>query len=228
MLAFRIWRWSVLALVCGLTAPAARAEMITPNSIPNPPGAVGSANGTLVDANSLVSTQYDGLGLRFLTAVAITQLNNISVWAPINRGSQNTISYTFYGVGGLLVRPGSLTPTTASSVTMDVIGITGTPDVVANSFYGYLPIVPVLQSTPGPDGGQLWTLTGPGIASFGIGPSASQTGAWGVAGVFFTPSPAPEPSSLVLACLGLPSLGLAGWFRRPRRRKVVATVTSEA
>jgi hypothetical protein len=24
----------------------------------------------------------------------------------------------------------------------------------------------------------------------------------------------PEPSSLVLACLGLPSLGLAGWFRR--------------
>jgi hypothetical protein len=28
----------------------------------------------------------------------------------------------------------------------------------------------------------------------------------------------PEPSSLVLACLGLPSLGLARWFRR---RKIV-------
>src|SRR5579884_3673851 len=26
----------------------------------------------------------------------------------------------------------------------------------------------------------------------------------------------PEPSSLLLACLGLPSLGLAGWFRRRR------------
>ncbi|HEY7424919.1 MAG TPA: PEP-CTERM sorting domain-containing protein [Gemmataceae bacterium] len=31
---------------------------------------------------------------------------------------------------------------------------------------------------------------------------------------------APEPSSLLLACLGLPSLGLAGWFSRQRRKIV--------
>ncbi|HEY7424399.1 MAG TPA: PEP-CTERM sorting domain-containing protein [Gemmataceae bacterium] len=28
---------------------------------------------------------------------------------------------------------------------------------------------------------------------------------------------APEPSSLMLACLGLPSLGLARWFRHRRK-----------
>jgi hypothetical protein len=33
--------------------------------------------------------------------------------------------------------------------------------------------------------------------------------------------PTPEPSSRILACLGLPSLGLAGWLRRRHRRKGV-------
>ena len=30
-------------------------------------------------------------------------------------------------------------------------------------------------------------------------------------------SPTPEPSSLLLACLGLPPLGLARWLRRHRK-----------
>jgi hypothetical protein len=37
----------------------------------------------------------------------------------------------------------------------------------------------------------------------------------------------PEPSSLILACLGLPSLGLVRWFRQ-RRRKVVDDNASKA
>lgn len=39
---------------------------------------------------------------------------------------------------------------------------------------------------------------------------------------------APEPSSLVLACLGLPPLGLAGWLRRRHRRKGVDRNASKA
>ncbi|HTU18692.1 MAG TPA: PEP-CTERM sorting domain-containing protein [Gemmataceae bacterium] len=209
---FRSWRWSALAIAFGLATPAARAEMITPDSIPNPPSAVASAAGTPVYSNNLVTTQYDGLGLRFGRA-AITQLNNIPVWAPITGAPQGTISYTFWGVGGSFVRPGSLTPTTVSSLTLHTFGLTGTPDLVVDSSYGsQLNIIPVLQSGPG--GSQVWTFTGPGIGPFGISPSASQTGPWGISEISFTPTPLPEPSSLVLAGLG--ALGLTtrfGWRR---------------
>jgi len=36
-------------------------------------------------------------------------------------------------------------------------------------------------------------------------------------------SPTPEPSTLLLACLALPPLGLARWFRRHRRREAVGS-----
>ncbi|HEY7424648.1 MAG TPA: hypothetical protein VH682_10500 [Gemmataceae bacterium] len=60
-------------------------------------------------------------------------------------------------------------------------------------------------------GGNLYTVT---IGPY-VNPSLSQEGSLSAS---ISTQPAtnstPEPSSLVLACLGLPSLGLARWFRR--------------
>ena len=88
----RIWRWSALAVAFALAASAARAEMITPNSIPNPPTAVGSADGTLVSTSNIVNTQYAGLGLNL--SGAITSLSGVSVWAPVifNLDAPTTLS----------------------------------------------------------------------------------------------------------------------------------------
>ena len=207
--------------------------MITPNSIPNPPSAV--AAGGLVYPSNLVTTQYAGLGLNFGgTGSAITQLNNISVWTPISTGpivgAGNAVgapNYSFI-LGANFVSPGSLNPTTVSSFSFDTIGLTGPPTVEANGLNGQpLNIVPVPVGNPAltaPDGYQsmTWAFTRVGISSFSVIPPNSQTGAWGVSAVSFTPTTAsaPEPSSLVLAGLG--ALGLAARWRWRRVRAVVA------
>ncbi len=224
MHAFRSWRASALAVIFALTAPVAQAGMITPDSIPNPPSAVSSANGTPVYANNLVTTQYAGLGLNF-SDTTITRLNGISVWAPVAPVSDNSssgiLSYFGSWTGGKFVMPGSSNPTTISSLSVEVLGKNlGFMLSVYGPNAQQLNLLPVLQSHPGPHGGQVWTFTGSGIASFsGIIPTADglPNPSWGVAEISFTPSSAPEPSSLVLAGLG--ALGMAtrlGW-RRIRR-----------
>ncbi len=81
-------RWIALAVALGLAIPGVRADLITPDSIPNPPGTVASADGTSIYSNNnLVTTQYTGLGLNFTSnalasATAITNLNGIKVWVP--------------------------------------------------------------------------------------------------------------------------------------------------
>jgi len=227
MYGFRKWRWSALAVVFGLAASAARAEMITPDSIPNPPTAVAPNNGTPDNTSNLVSTQYAGLGLMLHGAV-ITSLDGVSMWVPSTQssnpspgGSVGAINY-LSSLGGSLVSPGSSNPTTVSSLSLTTFGLIGTPTLKVNGLNGQsLNIVPVLQSGVQIFGLQEWTVTGPGISSFSISAPNNQNGPWGVAGVSFTPTTAtaPEPSSFVLAALG--ALGLAA--RRRWRRVPVAT-----
>jgi len=120
-----------------------------------------------------------------------------------------------------LVLPGTLTPAETSSVTMEIIG-----RGVGVSFYnpsGGL-LGTVTAGGIGPHGGQLYTFTGSDIRSFDVFapiidpiPNAPPPNpAWGIAEISVGTLHAPEPSSLVLAGLGV--LGLAarfGW-RRPR------------
>jgi hypothetical protein len=229
----------VLAFVFCLAVPTAWADVITPDSIAHPPGAVGSANGTLVYANNLVAAQYAGLGLDFARGAAITRLNGVNVWVPteplltpltrIIPGGPPLpfpvarIIYNGTGAGGNFVVPGTLTPTTSSSVTLEIVG---RPVGVGffNSSGGLLGTATV--GGMGPHGGELYTFTGSGINSFSVfapvivppfgaaSPTMAINPAWGVAEVSFTPTHAPEPSSLVL--VGLGALGLAarfGWWR---------------
>lgn len=87
-------RWCGIALAVALAAPAVRADMITPDSIANPPPAVGSANGTLVYDNNIVNTQYASLGLE-MTGPAITGINGVSAWVPVGPtgGAPGEIDY---------------------------------------------------------------------------------------------------------------------------------------
>jgi hypothetical protein len=232
MHAHQLGRWVLSAVVLAITVAEVRADVITPDSIPNPPGAVGSGVFTPVPPGDLVTTQYTRVGLYFPSAAdgsttALTTMNGVKVWTP-------AIQYTlppFLGaanvseispgrwVGGSFVASGTMTPTTVSSVTLELIGARGKVDFFDTSSHllGF--------GTPsgiGPHGGFLYTFAGSGIQAFSIPYFLGEPGQvqlpWGASGgvaeVSFTLAHAPEPSSLVLAGLGV--LGLAfrfGWRR---------------
>ena len=136
------------------------------------------------------------------------------------------INYDGNWGGASFVQPGTLTPTTASSVTLEIIG-RGVWVNFFNSSGGFLGSATI--GGMGMHGGQLYTFTGSGIRSFSVYapiidplppgfavPAVPINPAWGVAEVSFTPAHAPEPPSLILASLG--AMGLAvrfGWRRVP-------------
>jgi hypothetical protein len=215
-------------------ASATRAEWITPDSIPNPPAAVGSAGGTPVPSGNLVATQYSGLGLNF-TYAAITQLSGAAVWAPVDPQAMPAsrvvggppgpfpppqISYGPWMPGGNFVVPGTLKPTSVYTMTLEIVGRPVMVD--AWSLHGQA-LGSVGPDGIGPHGGNLYTLSGGGISSFDVfvpvmDPPDTNYPAWGIAAVSFANNP--EPSSLVLAGLG--ALGLAARFGWRRSRSTIA------
>jgi hypothetical protein len=235
-----------LAIAFGLSAAGVHAELITPDSIPNPPPAVGSGNLTPIPSMSnLVTTQYSAMGLIFSHSfasiatvanpwTAITNLNGVNVWAPATpllwpasrivggpppRFPVGEINYNGVWSGGQLV-PAGLRMT--SSVTLEIIG-----RPVGVSFFGAggQLLGSGTASGVGPHGGELYTFTGSGIFSFQVSApvidpplgAMAINPAWGLAEVSVTPSHAPEPTSLVLAGIG----GL-GIFLRRRWRNALA------
>jgi MYXO-CTERM domain-containing protein len=224
MYVFRNRRWSALVVVFSLAAPSARAGMITPDSIPNPPSPVGSNR--LVNANNIVGSQYISQGLNIFAGAAITNINNVAVWVPADttgailpHGPLGVINYG-YGLYGSFVSPGTINSTTVSSFSLTMLG--SQPfgvRVYGDRFGQLLNIAPLVRQT---SGGQTWSFTGADITSFSAfhNNNNSQSMPWGVASVSFTPttSSTPEPSTLALAGLGL--LGLATRFGWRRRRQL--------
>ena len=222
--------------------------MITPNSIHNPPAAVGSANGTPVYASNLVNSQYMGLGLGFGNSrTAITSLNGVPVCGAGWSRRQSECSH--------IRRPTSKIPRRGNRLLQYVVWSKSQLARDAGSDNGFrvnrgndwesrfslaggfgrnglpLNIAPVVQSVPGSNGEQIWTFTGSGIYGFTaveavidpLGPGKLAVNpAWGVAAVSFTPpaGQTPEPSSVVLAGMG--ALGLAVRFGWRRSRGTIA------
>lgn len=240
-------RWFALAAFSFL-APAARAEMITPDSIPHPPAAVGSANGTPVYAGNLVSTQYTGLGLTFnYQWNAITRLNGVPVWVPVESSGTvpsspppnyvwGHVNYYAPWYGAYLNSLTTRNSITVSSLTVETVGHPGFFSVHVYGRNGLpLDLTPVVQSIPGTNDERIWKFTGAGIWSFSAAvapppgfakPALAINAPWGVAAVSFTPpaGQTPEPSGLVLAGLG--ALGLAARFGWRRRRDFFRSPTS--
>lgn len=190
-----IGRLLALALAFGLSAVGVQADLITPDSIPNPPPAVGSGNLTPIPSlSNLVTTQYTAMGLNFSSftppfassvtnsLTAITNLNGVNVWAPatplllpmsrIAGGPPPNfpvaqINYNGTWSGAQLVPVGSPTLRMTSSVTLEIIG-----RPVTVSFFGAAgQLLGTASATPsflGPHGGQLYTFVGSGISSFQI------------------------------------------------------------
>ena len=227
------------ALAAGLLSGAARADLITPDSIPQPPPLVGSAEGTpIYSAADLVTNQYVGRGLLFPTvqigpgqyggAAALTKLGGVAAWAPARpqQGEPWAAEIDYFQLTIQPVKPGTTTPTTVRSVTVELVGTdyhVGLFGLDANG--GGLGGTTTPVGT-GPHGGELLHFSGEGISSFEVtgvfDPPAGRAGAdtpaiafgWGVAGVEFTPATAPEPGTLALAGVG--ALALAGWTWRRR------------
>jgi hypothetical protein len=220
-----------LAMIFGFATPAAHAEMITPDSIPNPPAAVGWANGTHVYASNLVSSQYASMGLTFNPSTAITHLNGVSVWAPVGMPYQTSGSYwgniDYYSrwyeayFNSFITRQNM----TVSSLIVETMGNTGLLSLTALGLNGKpLKISPLVQPNSGSIGETIWRFNGSGIYAFTavlapppvlVSSREPINPAWGIASVSFAPAgQTPEPSSLLLAGLG--ALGVAmrfGWRR---------------
>ena len=223
-----------LILVGALVAfavPAARADYVTPDSIPQPPPAVDTSGGNdQIDSSAdLVTTQYTGHGLLFpslpsfqgrisgLTA-AILNLNGVAVWTPAVSVTDNSRPEIdpFSSLNVQLVGPGGTEPTSASAIIAEVLGSSG----IELKAYDRAGAVLGWTATPagtGPNGGTLLSLNAPGISSFQVFKENRQIGTqdWGVAGIGFMPSSAPEPCGLALAGVG--AFALAGWTWRRRR-----------
>ena len=187
-------RLLALAITFGLSAAGVHADLIAPDSISNPPPAVGWGDHTLIpSASNLVTTQYSAMGLNFAysspslagvtsSLTAITNLNGVNVWAPatplllpmsrIASGPPpnfpvGEINYNGAWSGAQLVPAGSPTLRTTSAVTLEIIG----RPVTVNFFGAAGQLLGTASATPsflGPHGGALYSFSGSGISSFQV------------------------------------------------------------
>lgn len=229
-------RWFALAMIFSFATPAAHAEMITPDSIPNPPASVDSANGTPVYSGNLVSSQYASMGLTFNSWTAITHLNGVSLWAPVGMPyptpGQNAGNINYYSTWNEAYFNSFVTRAnmTVSSLIVETMGNSGRLSLTAIGLNGKpLQITPLVQTISGSRGEESWSFNGSGIYAFTavLAPPPALFSsnmpinpAWGIASVSFAPAgQTPEPSSLLLASLG--ALGLAARFGWRRTRGTI-------
>ncbi len=224
-----------VVLVVFLGVAPARADVITPDSIPHPPPTLPNYvnHAPIPSPAYVVSNQYAGQGLQFPAlsvnvdtklAVEVSTLGGAAVWVPGYQSAappwQGTITYD--GIIVQFVKPGSNTATTASSVTVEVIN----QSAIAIEMNALNPLGKDIGETitsggTGPHGGELLTLSAPDIREVVVGfvPNGDNpsSGPWGIAGIEFTPTAAsaPEPCGLALAAMGMAAL--AGCTLRRRR-----------
>jgi hypothetical protein len=235
---------AILVIACAAATPAARAGLVTPDSIGSPVLSWLVEGGT-VPPGGLVTNQYQGLGLLFPVqglgeptvtySTAVIQLNNHDIFtgayeATTSSGAWNHVSYQSpAGVTAAFVLPGTTTPDVADSVRV--------------SLYSNGPILAQLEAFD--KNGQLLKTITTQVAGQSDTPvefdvagihSVYATAfqpvidppAPGLASIEGTPSfmwgvssiewhEAPEPAGLVLGGLGMFALMAYAWRRRLTR-----------
>ena len=238
----RFARICVGALLAVALPAVARADYVGPDSIPQPPPAVGSAEGTPIHSPAdLVTNQYAGRGLLFPTvslggplgmSAAVTNLSGVAVWAPASwsQGGSGTATIDYSDLTVHLVKPGTTLSMSVGSLTVEVLGNAAAVGLFALNAHGGEVGSALTPDGTGPHGGTLFTVDAPDISGFVLGgyghiASVNHSAAsfavvgpnvWGLAGVEFRPVAAPEPGGLVLAGFAAFALFGAAWRRRPR------------
>jgi hypothetical protein len=212
------------------------AGPFSPDTIANAPPGVGVGNGAPVSLADQVIDQYSSLGIQFPQVAvtkdvsygtAITWVGGVKVWAPMFISSEgNSIPFqdksvvdmgTVSFINGRLVTPGTNTPTTTSSLSIEVINQNPALwNILVFAFDTKGNLLGQLTDShqTGSHGSDLLTIQAFGISSFfthadPLNLSKIGNPDWGIAGLEFGTAPlaAPEPSGVVL--LGLGMLGLA-------------------
>jgi hypothetical protein len=234
----RIWLAIVLAVTCAVGTPAARAGLVTPDSM-GPPVVSSSGNGDVVAQGGLVFNQYRGLGVLFSPEpqiaddgyyTTVVHVNNLDVFAGTYTNISDLTSHVSYqspaGVWAGFYLPGRWTPDMADTVTasFDSIG----PVLV--QLEAFDKDGNILKSTTAQINGVLTPveLDVAGIQSVyatafqpvidpipGAPPLQGYPYAWGVASIEW--HEAPEPAGFVLGGLGMLALLAYAWRRRSLR-----------
>lgn len=233
------WNW-LAVVVAVIGAPAARAGLVTPDSIGSP--VLSSAiEGSPVAAGGLVANQYQSLGLLFPThslgdpassySTAVIGLNNRDVfitaaqWGTPDFRVSDASHYSPGGVTAAFVLPGTTTPDVADSVTLSLYS-SGPIFAQLQAFdkNGRLvktidaqvagetntPIVFDVADIQSVNAQVFQPIIGPPIPGF-QGPTGYPF-AWGVSSIEW--HEAPEPAGLVLGGLGM--CALLGYALRRR------------
>ena len=203
----------------------------------------GNSTGSIAPSD-LVTNQYRNLGILF-PAVAVspyvaygtgvTQVGGLKVWAPVlsSYGGQTLDFGSVAFMTATLVAPGTNTPATTSSLTVEVVG-SGANWVAVLGFNQSGKYLGDFMNTHrvGGHGGMLETLQAPGINSFAtfvIGPLTGGDGSdtWGIAEIQTAPINTPEPGSMLLLGLGVLCLaGRAGFHHLPSSLRSIRAISS--
>jgi hypothetical protein len=226
----RPWLGILLAL-CGATfgafpCHACAGGPFSPDTIANAPLGVGVGDGAPVLLADRVTDQYSSLGIQFPQVAvtkdvsygtAMTWVGGIKVWAPafIFQGNASVDMGTVSFMNGQLVVPGTNTPTTTSSLSVELINQNPAWNILVYAFDAKGNLLGQLTDShqTGSHGGDILTIQVSGISSFfthadPLSWTAMGKPDWGIAGLEFGTAPlaAPEPGGVVL--LGLGMLGL--------------------
>ena len=221
------------------SSSAARADLITPDSIASPPAVSPAAQGAAIVPGGWVTNQYQGVGLIFtsqMTGVdsgygtALVRVNGSTVWTTAGYSDAGLLGGVDFNapsaVAADLVAPGTTTPAVSDSVRVDFLS--AGPLAVSLGAYDKNGNQVAFTTALIAAGNTPISLGGAGITSIratayqpvidppgGVDPSpgAQPPFAWGVRSVAW--ANAPEPGGLVLAGLGIVGLIAYAWKRRP-------------
>jgi hypothetical protein len=212
-----VFAFTATAAVLLAPTSGARAEYITPDSVPSPAAVTSPAvDGTPVGLGGLAGEQYTRFGIE-LGNCALVRINNVLCWAPtadwMQTNTADHLSFTSGSILGVFGIPGTPNLARTGSVSVEFINVSSSLGWI----YGFDSLGRLFtfmdNTEVGPHGGTVATLNTPDITGILLSTSAGWQypiggRPWGIAAISFGPLTAvesfvaPEPSALLISLLG--------------------------